>query len=69
MGEPLVCIPAAHVPTPVGALCGYCGLYVSEDEQGIGVPDGMTGVYGWWHLDCWMRTIAGQVEREVLDGD
>ena len=65
-----VCDPRAHVDTPVGETCAWgSAAPIKPSDQGIGIPDGSTGLYVWYHLECWLRTIAGEVQREVFDGD
>lgn len=63
-----VCIPAAQVGVWVvaGQRCQGCGVTITDDNQGIGVPMAPEGGYGWWHLECFLRAIAGDVADEVL---
>ena len=62
-----VCDPRALVETPVGEDCAWgSGAPIKAGDQGVGIPDGSTGFYVWYHLDCWLRVIGGQVTEEVL---
>lgn len=63
-----VCDPRAHVETPMDETCAWgSGAPIKPGDQGVGVPDGSTGLYVWYHLDCWMRVIGVEVTREAFD--
>ena len=64
-----VCRPAANVPTPVGEPCAWGGadLPIHLGDQGVGVLDVTTGRFVWYHLDCWLRWVAGGLASESLD--
>jgi len=62
------CIPGAQVETPTGA-CERCLVPFKPGDRGMGCPDGMTGLYAWWHLPCWLETVVGpELRDEAMKG-
>lgn len=64
-----VCMPATHVPTPVGA-CVECERLIVSTDRGLLIPhvdlDTSRSHMRPYHLDCFLRQIGLRVAEEVL---
>ena len=55
------------VPTPVGALCGWCGEAIALGDDGEIIPhqDGQTARDIAHHRECRVRAIVGSVGHQL----